>query len=121
MEYTSLTEHHSVALPGVSYKVMRMSLGRRIELVKRLREIGLRGAFHAAGPGMEDQIEASIAHHEIDRIYLKWGLAEVKGLVIDGAEAGADMLIEKGPEQLLVEILSAIRRETSLPEEERKN
>ncbi|MBL8292385.1 MAG: hypothetical protein JNN08_11145 [Bryobacterales bacterium] len=121
MEYTSQAEHQSITLPGVRYKVARMSLGRRIELAKRLREIGLRGAFHAAGSGIEDQIEASIAHHEIDRIYLKWGLVGIEGLSIDGCEAGPDTLIESGPEPLVAEILAAIRKESNLSEEERKN
>lgn len=121
MQYESRVEYVSESTPGVSFTVSRMSLGRRIELAKMLREIGLQGAFHAAGKGIEDQIEASIAHHEIDRIYLRWGLMEVKGLTIDGAPADPAAVVERGPEPLVAEILTAIREQTTISKEERKN
>jgi len=121
MQYQSRIDYQSETAPGVMFSVAKMSLGRRIELAKMLRDIGLRGAFHAAGSGIEDQIEASIAHHEIDRLYLKWGLIELKGLSIDGTPADPATVVDLGPEPLVAEILVAIRKETMISKEERKN
>ena len=45
----------------------------------------------------------------------------VAGLVVDGREADPPMLVEAGPEELFREALAAVRAETGLTEEERKN
>jgi len=45
----------------------------------------------------------------------------VDGLVIDGRKADPAALVERGPEELCREALAAIRAETGLSEEERKN
>jgi hypothetical protein len=54
-------------------------------------------------------------------LYLRWGLVALEGLEVDGLEASTDALIEAGPELLCREIVAAIKRESSLSEEERKN
>jgi hypothetical protein len=58
---------------------------------------------------------------EIDAIHLRWGLESISGLEIDGAAATAESLLAAGPEELVAEILAAIRREAGLDEDERKN
>jgi hypothetical protein len=48
-------------------------------------------------------------------------LAQIDGLEIDGQPATVDLLIEKGPEQLVAEIAVQIRHECGLTDDERKN
>ena len=79
-------------------------------------------AFHsAAKEGERDEAEAALLAAEIDREYLRWGLARVDGLEIDGEAATPASLREAGPETLVREALRAVRREAGLSEDERKN
>ena len=73
--------------------------------------------------GRKDEAEraASLLGAEIDRLYIRWGLEEIRGLVLDGAPATAESLIESGPEELFLEALTAVRAECGLTENERKN
>ena len=122
MGYESVVEVASETIAGVRFAVDRMSFGRRLELIRELKQWLGRLEFVASGPkGPEQEAEAALLAGEIDRIYLQWGLRGVKGLEIDGEEATAEKLIERGPEGLVAEILRAIRREAGLSEEERKN
>jgi hypothetical protein len=50
-----------------------------------------------------------------------WAVTAVSGLTVDGSTAGPELLAEAGPEELFREALAAVRRETGLNEEERKN
>ena len=70
---------------------------------------------------MREKIEANILAQEIDAMYLEWGLVSVDGLIVDGEPATAAQLLEKGPEDLAREVVSAIRQECGLSEAERKN
>jgi hypothetical protein len=70
-----------------------MSVGRRIGLARKIREIGRGIEFLEAGDGRE-RLEAAVLSGEIDRAYLEWGLEEVEGLVIDGVVASPELLIE---------------------------
>jgi hypothetical protein len=54
-------------------------------------------------------------------MYVAWGVKAVSGLRVDSREAGPELLAEAGPEELFREALAAVRRETGLSEEERKN
>jgi hypothetical protein len=106
---------------GVRYRIARMSFGRRIELARKIREIGRRLEFLEAGDGAGDKLEALVLAAEIDRAYLEWGLTAVEGLAIDGEEATPEVLIARGPAELAVEILARIKSECGLSETERKN
>ena len=66
-------------------------------------------------------MEASLLGAEIDRLYIRWGLEEIRGLEIDGAPATAVSLVESGPEELFLEALTAVKAECGLLENERKN
>ncbi len=123
MQYESTVEVESEKIPGVRFAVERMSFGRRLELIRQLREWLGRLEFVTAAPsqGPEQQAEAALLAGEIDRIYLRWGLRRVTGIEIDGEEVTAERLIAKGPEGLVEEVLQAIRREAGLSEAERKN
>jgi len=98
-----------------------MSLGRRLELAQRMREIGRKAEFFEAGNDAKDKLEAATLGAEIDRAYLQWGLTAVEGLQIDGAEASPEAVIERGPAELAGEILASVKHECGLSETERKN
>lgn len=121
MDYSSRVWKQSAIYPGVEFEVARMSLGRRIELGRRLREIDWKGDFLEASERLGDQIEAGILQRELERTYLEWGLVALRGLRIDGEEATTASLLERGPEGLVREVVAAVRGELSLSEEERKN
>jgi hypothetical protein len=106
---------------GVRYEIMRVSFGRRIELARRIREIGRRMEFLEAGNDAREKLEATVLAAEIDRAYLDWGLAAVEGLQIDGVAATPEALVDHGPVELAMEILSRIKSECGMSEEERKN
>ena len=106
---------------GVRFRVARISVGRRIELARRIREIGQKVEFLEAGRDPREKLEAAVLGAEIDRVYLEWGLEEIAGLTIDGEQATPGALIEKGPMDLAREILMRIKRECRLSESERKN
>ncbi|MBV8553388.1 MAG: hypothetical protein JOY54_18990 [Acidobacteriaceae bacterium] len=118
--YSTVVWQESSVLPGVRFAVRRSSLSQRIELANRVRELTLRNEFLRAGDAA-DQLEASLADLLARRVYLQWGLAEIKGLSIDGLPAEVELAIEKGPEDLLEEAIGAIRSATGLSEDERKN
>jgi hypothetical protein len=121
MRYDSTTVIASSVSDGVRFTIARMTFGRRVELMRRVRQLSARMEFEKAGSQMVDQIQASLLGAEIDELYLRWGLVAIDGLVLDGQPADADSLISSGPEALCQEILAAIKRECSLNEEARKN
>jgi hypothetical protein len=123
MNYTSRSVETcaSARYAGVRYEIRRVSFGGRIELARRIREIGRRAEYLEAGTDARDRLEATVLAAEIDRVYLEWGLASVEGLEIDGVVATAASLIEAGPVDLAEEILAKIKAECGLTEDERKN
>jgi hypothetical protein len=119
--YESVISTDSKTIPGVRFVIHRISFGRRMELSRRIREIGQKFEFLAAGNDVQEKFEAGILAQQIDAMYLHWGLAGVEGLTIDGEAATAAHLIEKGPEELAREIVSTIKAQCGLSESERKN
>ena len=117
--HESLTWFESGA--GVRYAIRRVSLGRRIELARRIREIGRGVEFLEASGDPREKLEAAVLAGEIDRAYLEWGLAGIEGLTIDGEAATPARVIELGPLDLAQEILAQIKAECGLTEGERKN
>jgi hypothetical protein len=111
----------SEACPGVRFRVARISLERRIELARRIREIGRKLEFLEAGSDPREKLEAAVLESEMDRAYLEWGLEAIEGLEIDGEAATPAALIERGPLKLALEIAERIRAECSLNQAERKN
>jgi len=107
--------------PDVEYDVARMSFGRRLELMKKIRDLAARIEFFEAGQAESNRMEASLLAGEMDRVFLEWGLQGVSGLEVDGAPASVVALIENGPEDLVHEALGIIKAECGLNEAERKN
>jgi hypothetical protein len=118
--YASLTWYKSRCLEQVSFAVRRPSLAQRIDLTERVRNLTLKHEFLAAG-NLSDQLTASLSELLVRKLYLEWGLAEIKGLKIDGEPACTLTLVDRGPEDLADEIVQAIKAETGLSEDERKN
>src|SRR5579864_6803681 len=109
--YESVAHIESTTVPGVTFAILRMSFGRRMELSRRIREISGRAEFLAAGNQLQEKIEANILAQEIDAMYVNWGLVGMDGLTIDGEAATAAHLLEKGPEELMREIVNAIKEQ----------
>ncbi|HWF10752.1 MAG TPA: hypothetical protein VG297_19930 [Bryobacteraceae bacterium] len=107
--------------PGVELVVARMTFGRRLELMRKVRDLAARLEFFEAGREARNEMEASLLGGEIDRLYVLWGLEEIRGLDIDGVPATPASLIERGPEDVFHEALDAVRAECGLSENERKN
>jgi hypothetical protein len=121
MTYESVVEVESKTAPGVRFAVARMSFGRRVELMRLVRELARRMEFLEAGDLPGEKMDAGLLRAEIDRLYVAWGLRAVSGLVLDGGPASPELLAEAGPEGLFREALEAVRAETGLTDEERKN
>lgn len=107
--------------PGVRFAIARLTFGRRLDLARRIREIGRRAEFLAAGTEVRDKLESAVVGAEVDRAYLEWGLLAVEGLTIDGEAASPAAVVEKGPLELATEILGRVKAECGLSEIERKN
>lgn len=92
-----------------------------MELMRMVRDLAVRLEYFEAGRDAKNDMEASLLGAEIDRLYLRWGLEEIRGLEIDGSPATPETLIESGPEDLFREALAAVNAECGLNENERKN
>ena len=121
MTYESDQMVESKTVPGVRFRIAKMSFGRRIELTRRIRELAQKLQFLEAGGSLQERMDTALLCAEIDRLYMQWGLKEVNGLELDGVSATPELLIENGPEELLHEILGAVKGQCGLTETERKN
>ena len=121
MQYESIEERRSEIRPGVTFVVARISFGRRLELMRRVRELAPKLEYCEAGNTTGDRIEANLLSAEIDRLYIEWGLREIRGLEIDGAPANPTTLVDAGPEDLCREALQFVKRASGLSESEAKN
>ncbi|HUA83212.1 MAG TPA: hypothetical protein VMB85_05090 [Bryobacteraceae bacterium] len=119
--YDSSVWFESAARAGVRFGILRVSFGRRIELARRIREIGRKAEYLDAASDVREKIEGAVLAAEIDRAYLEWGLIGVEGMEIDGVAATAASVIEAGPIELTAEILNKIKAGCGLTEDERKN
>ena len=120
-EYTSSAWFDAEACAGVRYAIVRVSFGRRIELARRIREVGRKMEYLEEASDSREKLEAAVLAGEIDRAFLEWGLIGVEGLTIDGTAATPQTLIEAGPIELATEILAHIKGASGLTENERKN
>lgn len=119
--YRSTVRYTSRAMPGVRFRIRRISLGRRIALAEAIRELAAELEFQRAGSSAEDQVKAASLAARIDRVYLDWGVTAITGLRIDGHPATPERLFSDGPEALTREIVDRIKSECGLNEQERKN
>uniref|UniRef100_Q01Z35 Uncharacterized protein n=1 Tax=Solibacter usitatus (strain Ellin6076) TaxID=234267 RepID=Q01Z35_SOLUE len=111
---------HSATHPGVKFRIARVSFARRVELMRRVRELSRRAEFLGAGQDPTDRMDAALLQAEIEQLYVAWGVKAVEGLTVNGIVASPEVLAD-GPEEVFREALAAVRRELGLSEEERKN
>ncbi|BDC52081.1 hypothetical protein F183_A43960 [Bryobacterales bacterium F-183] len=119
--WRSAEEYRSTAYPTVKYRISKMSMGRRLELTRRLRDLMKRLEFANAGTSNEDKMDAAILAGEIDRLYWEFAVESIEGIQMNGDEIGPTTQFELGPEDLSREILMRIKQQTQLTETERKN
>src|SRR3954453_2204097 len=100
IEYSSSRTIESREYPGVRFTIARISFGRKLELTRRVRELGRLIEFQQAGQSLAERLDATIAGAEIDKLYLEVGLTDIHGLHIDGKAATKISLIEAGPDAL---------------------
>jgi hypothetical protein len=120
VNHQSLLWLESEIVPGVDFSIRKMSLGQRIELSSRVRELTLRNEFLRGGEP-SDQLDAKLADLLVQKLYVEWAVADLKGLRIDGQPASLSLLIERGPEPLVGEMAEAISAHLELSDAERKN
>ncbi|HEY3840014.1 MAG TPA: hypothetical protein VGL72_25760 [Bryobacteraceae bacterium] len=121
MTYQSSFSVASCCHPGVRLTVRRVSVARRLELLRKVRDLAARMDFYQAGAQLDDKLEASIASAEIESLYVTWGISQVEGLNIDGHDATPELLVACGPEDLVREAATLVRSQLGLSEDERKN
>jgi len=121
MNYESSEVVKSQLAQGVTFTVAKMSYNRRVELMRRVRELARKFEFLEAGSEPGDKMDAALLEAEINRLHLTWGLQAVSGLTLDGVGATPESLTDSGPEDLFREALVAVRRQTGLTDSERKN
>lgn len=121
MIYQSTFATPSSVSPGVSFTIRRVSVARRLELLREIRELCARLDFYRAGVNLADKLDASIASSEVEALYVRWGVAQIDGLTIDGLEVTPDLFVERGPEDLVREAAALVRAQLGLTEQERKN
>jgi len=121
MTYESEVSVESEIASGVTYTVAKVSFERRLELMRRIRELAKRMEFLEAGQEPGGKMDAALLRTEIDRIWLMWGLRAISGLEIDGNAATPELLANAGPEDLFHEALTTVRAQAGLSSAERKN
>jgi len=121
MTYESVAVIESQEARGVTFTIAKMSYARRVELMRKIRELARRLEFLEASADSGDKMDGALLAAEINRLYLNWGLRAISGLTLDGSEATVDLLVECGPENLFREALAAVQAQTGLSEAERKN
>jgi hypothetical protein len=121
VNYESSVTVESATRAGVRLRISRMSFGRRVDLMRKVRELSRKVEFLEAGEDPGGRMDAGLLRAEIDRMFVLWGLDSITGLEVDGSEATPELLVERGPEELFREALAAVRAQTGLTEEERKN
>ncbi len=120
-DYNSFFETASEVMPGVSYRIRRISFSRRLALSQQLRDLSRELEFRSASEDVKEQLDASVLTLRMEELYLRQGLVAVCGLRIDGEDASPEAVIERGPEKLVREMVAAIRKEFGLSDDERKN
>src|ERR1035438_2238962 len=83
--YASEAVVESRAVAGVRFTIARMSFGRRVELMRRVRELARRTEFLAASEEAGEKMDSALLHAEIGRLYVLWGVTAVSGVTVDGS------------------------------------
>ena len=118
--FKSILWRQSQSIPGARFAIRRISFSQRLELARRIRELSLKEEFLRAGAA-DEQLGGAICDLLARKALLEWGFVDICGFTIDGRSPSLEMMLDKGPEALVMEIVAAIQTEASLSEQERKN
>lgn len=121
MNHSSWFELVSQTAPGVVVRLRRISFGGRLQLARILG-----GQLDRLDEALQRQAgghdtEAALLAAEADVACARWAIVSITGLDVDGEPATADSLLDRGPEELVHEVIAALRAEIGLTEAERKN
>lgn len=119
--WRSAEEYRSTKYPGVKYRVAKMSMGRRIDLTRRVKDLMKQLEFLSAGSSTQDKVDAAILAGEMDRLYWDFGLESLDGIDINGEPMTPNEQFERGPEDLSREILQRVKQNCQLSQDEQKN
>jgi hypothetical protein len=119
--WRSAEEYGSAKYPGVRYKVLKMSMARRLDLTRRVKDLMKNLEFLNAGTTATDKVDAAILSGEMDRLYWDFGLESIDGLDINGETTTPAGQFDRGPEELSREILQRIKQNLQLGPDEQKN
>src|SRR5438552_18165050 len=72
--YETATVVESNVVRGVKFTIAKISFGRRVELMRRVRELARRLEFLEAGKEPGEKMDAAILRAEMDRLYVAWGV-----------------------------------------------
>lgn len=114
-------EVESAVMPGVRLRIWEVTLDRRIELTRQIYGLAAEQEYHAAEANEAGRAAAALANLRAQAVVLRWGLASVSGLLVDGEEVTAADFTERAPEALALEALAAIQKASGLTPGERKN
>jgi len=136
MNYCSKTTHESKTCPGVSFSLKKMTERRRI--LREMTVADLRTKVNEGSAAIKTAMEnidntmaggldklnrdfAMLLHAEWYPAWIRWGVASIENLDIDGKPATIETLIESAPTELLEEIFLTILKESGLSTVEEKN
>jgi hypothetical protein len=111
----------SVRVPGARFAIRRLTINARIDLLERVRNLSKKIEFLEAGGTLAERAEAAYSAALVDKAYLNWGLVAVEGLAPDGEELDIENAADWLPEELANEVISAIKQQLTLSEQETKN
>jgi len=121
MDHESTFTYDAQTAPGVTVRLRKMTFGRRLDLLKKVGDLAKRATALSAGTSEGEQLDAELAKGLSDKAVVEWGLEAVSGLRIDTEPATPELLIERGPEELVREILGVVQKQLGLSETEIKN
>jgi hypothetical protein len=121
MLYTSEREYDSQSCEGVRFRLRKMSFGARLELLRQVQPLVQELEVLQADDSMKSKLQAEEMRLRIEQAYFRWGCVAIEGLEIDGSAPTIDLALERGPEKLVGEVITRVKQEAGLSEEEAKN
>lgn len=117
---TTVRYESSVAA-GVWFRVRRMTLRQRIQLLEDLYPLYTEAEFLKSGATEAERLMAQVKTLKLQEILLRWGVESVGGLVVNGRELAARELSENAPEELAAEMVQRVQEAAGLTEKQEKN
>ena len=113
--------YESSVAAGVWFRVRRMTLRQRIQLLEDLYPLYTEAEFLKGGATEAERLMAQVKTLKLQEILLRWGVESVGGLVVNGRELTARELSENAPEELAAEMVQRVQEAAGLTEKQEKN